>query len=405
MRWSTSLRQSCRALARSGWRTTLSAVGVAVGVASVALLIGAGAGADRALRESLAPLGRNLLVVNAARRESSALRGLGGRGTTLTVEDGLAVAARVPGVSIVAPSVEAPRLATAEGRAVPVRVNGTTPGFQQARSFPLVAGRFLDEEDLRESRRVAVVGAPVVEQLFEGEIPLGESLRIGGVPFRIVGVTRKKGVSSNGANDDELVMVPLTTAMRRLLDVDSLDRIYIQAESEEAVPVVLRGLVELLRRRHGVPAAGTDDFSVRDQTAIARAQREVSGPLSRVVPTLAALALGLGGVGLLAVCLLSVRERTSEIGLRLAVGGLPREILLQFLAEAVLVSILGGLLGLTVGAASLAAAAALTRWPMALVWQAFVYPFLLSVAIALVFGAYPAWRAARLDPIVALNHR
>lgn len=412
MKWQRNLRLSLRAITRSWLRTLLALSGVAIGIASVVVLIGAGAGAEAALRQALEQLGRNLLVVNAARAETNALRGQGQRAETLTVADWRAIDREVGGLERTAPVAERTLLARAEGTAVAMRVHGTTAAFRLARNVPLTAGRFIDEDDSLERRRVAVVGRLVVDELFGGESPLGERLFLGGVPFRIVGVMARRGVF-DGANEDEVIVVPLTTAMRRLFNVDYLDRIYVQAASEDALPTARRQITTLLRARHTArpgqarPAARTlpDDFSIQDQTAVMRAQQQAGGSLSRVVIGLSALALGLGGVGLLAVSLLSVRERYPEIGLRLAVGGRPRDILLQFFTEAVLISVLGAAAGLAVGVVGIEIGSALTRWPMLFSWQAAVYPVSISVAIALVFGAYPALRAARLDPIRALHSR
>ncbi len=404
MRWRRNLRLSVRALTRSWLRTALSVSGVGVGIASVVILIGAGVGAERALRQALEPLGENLLVVNAARRQSSALRGESRLVDSLKIADWEAIEAEIPRVLRAAPVVELPMLARVGGRIASIRVTGTSASFEATRNFPLAAGRFIDQDDAVECRRVAVVGPIVVDQLFLGESPLGEVLLLEGVPFRVVGVTKKKGVV-DGANEDELVLIPVTTAMRRLSNVEHLDRVYVQAESEEAISSVRADVASLLRRRHFTPEGGSDDFVIRDQTALARSQQEAGGSLSRIVSWLSALALSLGGVGLLAVSLLSVRERYGEIGLRLAVGGRPRDILLQFLTEAVLISALGGLAGLAVGAGGLVLGASVTRWPMVLSWQGVVYPLAIAVAIAVIFGAYPAFRAARLDPIQALNSR
>ena len=403
MRWRRNLRLSVRALTRSWPRTLLSVSGVGVGIASVVVLIGAGVGAERALRQALEPLGENLLVVNAARRQSSALRGESRLVDSLEIGDWEAIE-EVPGVLRAAPVAELSMYARVGGRIASIRVTGTSASFEATRNFPLAAGRFIDHRDTVERRRVAVVGPVVVEQLFLGESPLGEVLLLEGVPFRIVGVTKKKGVV-DGANEDELVLVPVTTAMRRLSNVEHLDRVYVQAESEEVISSVRADVANLLRRRHSTAEGGSDDFIIKDQTALVRSRQEMGGSLSRIVSWLSALALGLGGFGLLAVSLLSVRERYTEIGLRLAVGGRPRDILLQFLTEAVLISALGGLAGLAVGAGGVVLGASVTRWPMVLSWQGVVYPLAISVAIAVLFGAYPALRAARLDPIQALNSR
>lgn len=402
MRWRKNLKLSLRAISRSWLRTALSVSGVAVGIASVVVLLGAGAGAEQALRHALERLGRNLLVISPARTETSALRGTSRISGTLTVADWEAIVRDTPGVLRTAPVAEETLNMQAGGWAVAARVLGTTPAFEQVQNFPLVAGRFIDADDLFERRRVAVVGPLVVEALFHGELPVDELVLIRGVPFRIIGVAKKRGVSSDGSDLDELVIIPLTTAMRRVLNVESLDRVYVQTVSEDSIPAARSAITTLLRRRH---ATRSDDFGIQDQTAIVRGQQQAGGFLSRLVLGLSALALGLGGVGLLAVSLLSVRERYSEIGLRLAVGGRPRDILLQFFTEAVLLSVLGGALGVAVGAAGVWVGASLTRWPMVLSWQAVVYPLTISVAIAVIFGAYPALRAARLDPILALNSK
>jgi putative ABC transport system permease protein len=387
-------------------RTSLSISGVAIGIASVVVLIGAGAGAERALRKALEPLGKNLLVINAAQTETSALRGVSRLSSTLSVADWEAIARDVSGVLRTAPVVEPPPvMVRAGGVTVAAKVTGTTAEFAQVRNFPVVAGRFIDEDDLAERRRVAVVGTLIVDELYQGESPLGEILHLSGIPFRIVGVTKKKGVSSEGNNQDELVIIPLTTALSRLLNVDYLNRVYVQTLSEDSIPTTRSEIETMLRRRHATSSGEADDFGIQDQTAMIRAQQQAGSSLSRLVPGLSALALGLGGVGLLAVSLLSVRERYSEIGLRLAVGGRPLDILLQFLTEAVLISTLGGAVGLVVGATGILVGTTLTRWPMVLSWQAVAYPLTISVAIAVVFGAYPALRAARLDPIQALNSR
>jgi putative ABC transport system permease protein len=404
VRWSRNLALSVRALGRSRSRTVLSLGAVAIGIASVVVLIGAGVGAEHALLEALEALGQNLLVVNPARSQTDALRGISRDAETLTLEDAVAIAEGIPEISNVAPVAERTILVSAEGRSLPAKVIGTTPEFEEARNYPMNAGRFIDEQDLEEASRVVVVGALVIENLFDGELPLGETLFLQGVPFRIIGVYKKKGIASNGSNEDELLIVPVTTAMRRLLEVDSLSRVFVQADSESAVPRVEQGINSLLRERHSI-ASGEDDFSVHDQTATVRAQQEASGTFRRIVPGLSALSLALGGVGLLAVCLLSVRERYTEIGLRLAVGAVPRDILVQFLTEALLISLAGGLLGLMLGAGGIAVGSAMTSWPMVLSWKAVVYPFGISVAIAVIFGAWPAMRAARLDPILALNSR
>lgn len=403
MRWRRNLRLSVRSLRRSPGSTLLSVGAVAIGVASVVLLVGAGVGAEAALRRALDPLGRDLLLVSPARIETDALRGGGRIADTLVPGDAAAIERQVSGVRRVAPVAERTLWVSARGSTLAQRLTGTTPSYAQARSFRLVAGRFLDAVDLDESRRVAVVGSMVVRNLFDGELPLDEEILVSGVPFRIIGVTAKKGIGFNGANEDELIFVPLGAAMRRLLNVEALSHLFVQMEPESSGVAVSAEIGALLRERHAGRGGVPDDFSIRDQTAIVRAQQESRRPLARWIPGLAALTLGLGGFGLLGVSILSVRERHGEIGIRLAAGALPRDILLQFLAEAMLVSVLGGLAGLVVGAGTIFAAASWTAWPLAWSWQAVLYALGVSVTIAAVFGPYPALCAARLDPIQSLN--
>lgn len=405
MRWRIGLRLSVRAIVRAPLRTALSAAGVAISTASVVSLLGAAAGAERALQEALDRLGRNLLVVDASRTRSGPLRGVSRPGATLSLEDWRAIELDVPGVLRAAPVVQGRLPVRAGGRTLPARVIGTTPAFGEIRQFPLAAGRFLSEEDVSERRRVAVIGAQIVEQVFRGEAPLGARLLVRGVPFEIIGVTRRKGVSLDGANEDDLVIVPLTTAMRRLLDSRSLDRICVQALSEASLASTRSAIAALLRGSHAIADGEPDDFGIQDQTALLRVRRKAGRSLSSLGAGLAALALILAGAGLLAVSLLSVRERYAEIGLRLAVGGRPRDILVQFLAETVMISALGGAAGLAAGAAAIVLGEQLMRWRMALGWEAVVYPLAISAAIAVISGTYPALRAARLDPVRALGSR
>lgn len=403
MHWRRNLRLSAAALWRSPWRTVLSASGVAIGIAAVAMVFALGAGARRELEATLELMGRNLLVVNAGRTQTGALRGASRRVRTLELADWRALAEQVPGVERAAPvTLRAGRL-RAGGESMLASVLGSTAELQEARRYTVLAGRFVDADDERERRRVAVLGARVVGELYRGEWPLGETLRVDGVPFTVIGVLAAKGAGPDGADQDDVVVVPVSTALRRLLNARDLDRVFVQAVSKRAMADVEDGIRDLLRRRHRLAAGEDDDFDLQDQDALLAAQAETGGAMSRVVAGLAALTLFLGGVGLFAVSLLSVRERWSEIGLRRAVGALRRQIALQFLAEAVLVAGLGGLAGLALGGVGIVLGEELSGWPLAFTWRSIVYPFAVSLGLAVAAGAYPALRAARLDPIVALR--
>jgi putative ABC transport system permease protein len=405
MRWVKNVRFSLRALNRARLRALLSVSGVAVGIAAVVILIGAGVGADRALQKSLERLGENLLAVNAGRMATDALRGAGRMHETLTLDDWERIK-NLPTVKRAAPVAEGGGTVKAGARAQSFTVLGTTPEFREAKKFELIAGRFIDQDDIDQRRRVAVVGAQVTEDLFFGEWAVGETLLIGNSPFTIIGLLKRKGMNPDGTTDDGHIIVPVTTVQRRMQNIDYLARIFVQARSKQDLPAAKADIAHLLRTEHSIGRPSyTDDFEIQEQTALLATQKKMSGTFSNLTLGLAALALTLGGVGLLAVSLLSVRERYAEIGLRIAVGAQPRDILVQFLMEAALLALLGGLVGICIGGAGILIAGQITGWALAFTWEAVAYPFLISLAIAIVFGALPASRAARLDPIVALRSK
>lgn len=404
MNFGKNLRLSVHALARAPLRTLLSASAMAIGVASVVMLLGVGGGAERAFQAALQGMGRNLLAVGSERKDSSALRGPGGRFETLTLDDSRAIVAQLDSVERAAPIAMNSFELRYGGRSVSSTVIGTTPEFRVTNNQILAAGRFLDELDLAGYERVAVIGAQIAKDLFAGEVPLGERLLVDNMPFVVVGVLQAKGSDITGTSEDDRVLVPVSTAQRRLLNVDYVDRIFVQAGSQETLPATQEAVRGLLRERHGLedpPVA--DDFTVRDQAKVLEAMKTSDRSLSRMLAGLAILTLGLASLGLLAVTLLSVRERQSEIGLRLAVGALPCHVLTQFLAEAVLIALLGALIGLLIGGTGIIVGERLVGWRLALTWKAVAYPFTISLALSLLFGGYPALRAARLDPIVALR--
>ncbi len=405
MRWRQNLRLSARSLWRSRLRTLLSVSGMAIGIAAVSVLMGFGAGAERAFRQTLEKMGRNLMTVNAARTEPDALRGRSRLHETLQMSDYRAIS-QVNGVARAAPVADGSFRLRYQSRTLETTVIGTTPSFLPAGNLSLTAGRFIDREDVAGGARVAVIGAHIVRELFFGEWPLGDSLLVAGSPFTIIGVLETRGFSPEGSDEDDRIIIPVTTAQRRLLNVDYLDRIFVQAASESVMPELEDRVAGLLRARHRIDQPGSsDDFEIRDQARLLKAQRETGSAFSNLILGLAALALFLGGVGILAVSLLSVRERYGEIGLRMAVGALPGDILLQFLSESVMVAVLGGVIGLVLGASGILFGGAFVGWAVALTWRTIVYPFVISLLIAVIFGAWPAVSAAGLDPIVALGSK
>jgi putative ABC transport system permease protein len=403
MNWGRNLRLSIQALARARLRTLLSSSSMAIGITAITLLYGVGAGAEKAFQQAVEKMGKNLLSVGAQRKESDALRGKSRRYQTLTLGDWRAIMEQLRSVERAAPIAMNNFDMSYAGESVNMTAIGTTPEFQLTNNQGLVAGRFLDEYDVMNNRRVAVIGSQVARQLFQGQQALGERLLVGGAPYIVIGVLEEKGVDPTGSPQDDRILIPVTTAQRRLLGVDYVDRIFVQAVSKEMTDTAMRDVRALLRARHGLNDTTADDFTIRDQASLLGTLDKTDRTLTRLLTGISTLTLGLASIGLLAVSLLSVRERHGEIGLRLALGALPRQVLVQFLSEAVMIALLGAVAGLLAGAFGIIVGGWLIGWQLTLSGMGIAYTFLISLVLSLLFGAYPALRAARLDPIVALR--
>ena len=374
-----------------------------IGITAVTLLFGVGAGAERAYQEALETMGKNLLSIGAQRKESSALRGVSRRYQVLTMGDWRAIMDEIDSVELAAPIAMNDFALRFEDKSVTTTVFGTTPKFQITNNQPLTAGRFLDEFDLLDNSRVAVIGSQVEHDLFAGRGAVGERLLVAGAPFTIIGVLAEKGADSTGSPQDDRILVPITTAMRRMLSTNYVDRIFVQVVSKPLIDPAIKKIRELLRSRHGLSNNTADDFTIRDQAAMLAILDETGQSLTRFLTGMAILTLGLASVGLMAVSLLSVRERHGEIGLRLALGALPHQVMAQFMSEAVIIASIGAFAGLLVGAFGIMVGAWLMDWELALTGVNVLYTFLISLVLSLLFGAYPAMRAAMLDPIIALR--
>jgi putative ABC transport system permease protein len=395
---------SLRALLAHRTRSALAVFGVAVGVAAVVLVTALGEGAQRELLAGMASQGSHLLVVRPAQaRRTAARREVKGRLTTLSPADGEALGELAP-VEEAAPALDGRRRVRAEAGAAPAIVVGTTAAFPRVRGFALARGAFFSAADDGDAARVVVLGARVAGALFPGADPLGETVRIGGAPFEVVGVLEPQGVTADGADVDTQVYVPLRTALRRVFNARWLGSVYVRVRSQTGFAPAEAEIRALLRERHHLDERDRpDDFAIQDPARVLAVRRQVARAVTAFTAGLAAISLLVGGAGILALMLLSVRERTPEIGVRRAVGARARDVLTQFLAEAVALAAAGGLLGVAAGAGAAAAVAAATGWPVRVPAWAAAAGLGVSALVGLAFGALPAWRAARLPPAVAIS--
>jgi putative ABC transport system permease protein len=395
---------SVRALNRARTRTLLSASSMTVGIAAMFILMSLGAGSQKAFEDALSSMGKNLLAVGSVRKQTDALRGLGQRFQSLSLDDWRALGSNVQGVERAAPIAMSVFDVRYGGDATSATVIGTTPEFRYSNVQHPSIGRFIDELDVEHQSRVAVIGSVIAKELFRGEQPIGETVLIAGAPYEVIGVLQEKGADAGGMPQDDRVLVPVTTAMRRLLNVDFVDRIFVQAKSKELIDTVTNDVRELLRERHALNIANLpNDFTIRDQAELVRTVNRSDETMQRFLGGLSVLLLSLACIGLLAVSLLSVRERHVEIGLRLTVGALPRQIMTQFLLEATMIAGLGALSGLFVGAIGITLGQWFMGWQIQVTGLNTLYSTLVALGLAMASGAYPALRAARLDPMHVLR--
>ncbi len=406
MRIRRNFRLSRKALLRHGVRTALAISGTGIGVAAVLVMIAIGDGAERELMDQIDSIGANLLLVSTGRSERWVGRpNSGGLMTTLTRADAEAMPEECSAVRLAAPSMDN-RLAVKYGPiATSTSVRATTPEYEEIRNFHTVRGRYFTHEEDRTSQRVAVIGSRVAESLFEDIDPVGKNLRIVGIPFEVIGVLESKGASADGGQDeDNMILIPLRTGLRRVFNTDFITLVYVQIREGEDMDTAGAQIATLLRGRHGLDRLGKpDDFRIDNQLVVLEAQRETAMSFQRLITALASVALIVGGVGILSIMMLSIRERRNEIGLRVAVGAKRRDVMTQFVVEALILGGAGGLSGLLVGLAAAEAIGRATEWRTAVSSPAIALSLGAALAVSLVFGVFPAQRAAALDPIESLR--
>jgi len=400
-----NIKISQRALLAHKMRTVLALLGIIIGVSAVIIMVAIGRGAQKEVLSKIEEMGTNLIVVNAGQvRTFAGRRRQTGNVITLTLRDAKTIHLKCSSVHLTAP-IQSKKLQIKYGNLnTKTSVVGTTPDFQEIRNFHIRKGDFFTDEENRASLRVAVLGQTVVKNLFESNDPIGETIRIRNIPFKVIGVMEAKGVDINGVDQDDQIIIPVNTALRRVFNLTYLNTIYVQARDNLSINEAIAEVTGLLRERHHlIRHAKPDDFTIQNQADVLKTQKEATDTFTMLIGSIAAISLLVGGIGILAIMLMVIRERTNEIGLRMAVGARRKDILTQFLLEASILSIGGGFLGIMLGISGSLTIGLFTVWSASLSIPSIVIAFTFSLLTGLFFGVYPARRASLLDPIEALR--
>ncbi|HXH10607.1 MAG TPA: ABC transporter permease [Alphaproteobacteria bacterium] len=403
-----TVKIALRALRRNPMRSLLTILGIIIGVAAVIAMIGIGRGASVSVQEKIASLGNNMLVILSGSTTQGGMRmGLGAL-PTLTVNDAKAIWRDCPAVAAVTYNKRQVAQVVAGNHNWSTLIEGVTPEFVTVRDWQVAAGRFFTRAEEESAATVAVLGQTVVYNLFgPGQNPLAQVIRIKNVPFRVVGVLAAKGQSPMGQDQDDTVLIPFTTAERKVLGTQMLGTvgaIMVSAVSPEAIAEAQQQITALLRQRHRLGRGQPDDFIIRNLADLAATAESTSRIMSILLASVASVSLLVGGIGIMNIMLVSVTERTHEIGIRMAVGAKSQHILTQFLLEAVVLSSIGGLLGVAFGIVGAQLVSILAGWPTIVSADAIVLALLFSSAVGIFFGFYPARKAAHLDPIQAMRY-
>lgn len=448
--YTRTLRTALNALRRNKMRAALTTLGIVIGVAAVIAMMEIGNGSSRAIQRSIATMGADNLLVMPGTAASGGVTFGRGSAMTLTPEDAEAILNECPAVRAVAPIVRS-RTQIVRGNLnwVPLYIYGTTPAFLEVRQWDTSEGDFFTQRDVRNASKVAVIGQTLARELFGGESPVGQEIRMQNVSFRVVGVLSPKGANMMGFDQDDVVLAPWTTIKNRVSGSSlantnqsasaqesgsmgglypgrpvaypgmsaaqaantpvtvrfvNVDQILVAARSSQQVQPAIAQITQLLRERHRLRPGQPDDFNVRDMTEITRQMTSITGLMTRLLLSVALISLVVGGVGIMNIMLVSVTERTREIGLRMAVGARGRDILRQFLVESVVLCGVGGAIGILLGRGSSLVLRTLFQWPTELSVGAIIAAVVVSVSVGVIFGYYPAWKASRLDPIEALRY-
>lgn len=401
MRFLNTIKIALRALRRSAMRSVLTALGIIIGVAAVIAMVSIGNGAKAQVESSIASLGQNIITVFPGNFTSGSVRGGFGSASSLTVEDAAAIRNEITGVAALSPEMRDRSQVLANGLNWNTQVIGEDTSYLDIRLWPVVAGAMFTDADVRGAAKVCVIGKTVSDQLFLDSDPVGQTLRIRNIPFKVVGVLATKGFNYFGQDQDDTLIIPYTSHLKRIARRPNLNSIVVQAETPEQMARIQQDITDLLQQRRNNKEP---DFTVRNQQELAQAATATTKTMTVLLGAIAGVSLIVGGIGIMNIMLVSVTERTREIGIRLAVGAHGRDVLTQFLIEAIILSSMGGAIGVLLGIGSSKLISTLNGWPVLVSTSAIFGAVAFSAAIGVFFGFYPARKAAQLDPIEALRY-
>ncbi len=402
-----SFRIALRALMVNKMRSALTMLGIIIGVSAVIAMIAIGSGAKQRIAEQIASMGSNLLMVMSGSSTSGGFRGGAGTVPTLTVDDAKAIQTEIPAVKFVSPSITGVAQVVYGNQNWSTVINGAAPEILEIRGWLLSSGRPFTQQESDGAAKVCLLGKTVVENLFGGIDPIGQIVRIKKIPFVVVGVLFPKGQTTWGQDQDDIIFVPLTAAQKRLFGMafpGMVRSIAVQAWGPEKVKEAERQITDLLKQRHRIQPNQDNDFSVRNLTEVMSSAEQSADVMSLLLGAIASISLIVGGIGIMNIMLVSVTERTREIGIRIAVGAKGRDILLQFLIESLVLSLMGGILGIGIGMVGTLILSSFTKWPTLFSIESILLAFLFAGSVGVFFGFYPARKASLLNPIEALRY-
>jgi len=399
-----AVRIALRALRRNTLRSTLTMLGVIIGVAAVIAMLAIGQGAQAAIRAQIASLGSHVLVVQPGSTTQSGVRYGWGSRTTLRVADVQAILQECPAVAYATPILRGGFQVVYANQNWPTAVQGTGLEYPSIRNWAVVSGEWFTSQEIDAASKVAVLGETVRAMLFGGVDPVGQVMQVGNLPFRVIGVLAAKGQSAWGQDQDDMIFIPYTTMQKKVWRATHIHSILAAAGSRAELPLAIEQITALLRQRHHLQPWQENDFSIQPLADMAAAEEESSRVMTLLLGSIASISLLVGGIGIMNIMLVSVTERTREIGIRLAVGAKQRDILWQFLVEALTLSLSGGVVGIVLGLVGSQLVSTTAGWPLLISWQAVALAFAFAGAVGIFFGFYPARKAAQLDPIQALRY-